>query len=171
MRKEALKLRIMGLTERAIAEKLGVSAGSAHQYIVAELDKISKESVKDRETLRDIERERLSLLFNRWLPIATAEALEVSHEIETNRGMQHIEMPDYIAGTKAGELVLKISARLSALDGLDAPIKQEVSGPAGGPIEHVFTAERQAELTDRTRKLLELIPTRQIEPAPASGAN
>ena len=45
-----------------------------------------------------------------------------------------VKVSDYLAGVRACEIVLKISARLAALYGLDAPRRSEVSGTAGQPL-------------------------------------
>jgi hypothetical protein len=63
-------------------------------------------------------------LLERWVPLATAEALALRKE---TRGKPIIDEEPLEAGLKAGAFVLKVLERLAKLDGLDAAEKREVT--------------------------------------------
>jgi predicted transcriptional regulator len=148
-RSRALELRITGMSERRIASVLGVSQPVVHGYLVSELADVKAHDQAHRDELREIERERLEMVLARWLPIAVHPNLDVSTDVQGADGKRkHIELADYMAGCKAAELVVKISARLSALDGLDAPTKTEHSGTVN--LDNIATIKaRLAALADR----------------------
>lgn len=62
-------------------------------------------------------------LLDRWVPIATSEALALRKE---GRSGPVIDEEPLEAGLKAGAFVLKLLERLARLDGLDAAEKREV---------------------------------------------
>ncbi len=70
------------------------------------------------------QREVCTELLSRWVPLATAETLELRKE---GRSGPVVEADDFDAGLKASALVLKVLERLSRLDGLDAAEKRETA--------------------------------------------
>jgi len=63
-------------------------------------------------------------LLDKWVPLATAEALAVQGE---SRGKPVIDEEAFESGLKAGAFVIKVLERLARLDGLDAAEKKEVT--------------------------------------------
>jgi len=80
-----------------------------------------KESLEAR---RERHRDACIRLLERWLPIATAEALALQKE---GRSGPVIDEDPLEAGLKAGAFVLKVLERLARLDGLDAAEKRELT--------------------------------------------
>ena len=76
------------------------------------------------EARREQQRLVCGELLERWVPLATSEALSIEKE---TRGKAVIEDDAFDAGLKAGAFVLKVLERLARLDGLDAAEKREVT--------------------------------------------
>lgn len=76
------------------------------------------------EARREHQRVVCGELLERWVPLATSEALSIEKE---SRGKSVIEDNAFDAGLKAGAFVLKVLERLARLDGLDAAEKREVT--------------------------------------------
>ena len=125
-RKSALDLRITGMSYRAIAAELGCSVSKAYDDVSAALAKLEAESAEKAAEVRRIELDRIDVMLKGIWPEAEAGD---ARKIET---------------------ALKLMERRAKLLGIDAPTKQEVSGPDGGaiPIE-----DARAMLADRLAAL------------------
>jgi hypothetical protein len=118
-RSQALELRKRGLSYRRIRDAMrlvdGVSPrygeSSARDDVFAELTRLRDKNLERAEQLRTLEATRLDAL----LDAVWEQALS--------------------GNLKAVQGVLKISARRARLEGLDMPIKTEISGPDGSPIK------------------------------------
>jgi hypothetical protein len=99
--REALDLRLVGKTYDQIGEALGVSKQQAHRLVKAELDELAALTRGAAEELRQRELETLDRLLATAMPCAEQGDMQ------------------------AADRVIKISARRSALLGLDAPAKHE----------------------------------------------
>lgn len=76
------------------------------------------------EKLRERQRDACLKLLDRWLPIAATETLAIRKE---GRAGLVIDEEPLEAALKAGAFILKLLERLSRLDGLDAPEKQDIT--------------------------------------------
>jgi len=138
-RRFVLTLRKMGWTyakiSAAVLKKYGDTAVPrgyddryAYKDVKRELDKLRTETGDDAEDIRDIEVLRLESMLEAIFPKAL-------------RG-------DYRAIDRA----IKISERLSKLLGIDAPSKQEHSGPGGTPIQIEDVNETRQRLLESIQK-------------------
>jgi len=120
---EALELRLAGGTYEQIAQAIGYETRSAaYRAVVRALRSLSK--VQDVEHLRELESERLDRLFlGVWAKAVKGD----DHKIDR---------------------VIKIMVRRAKLLGLDAPVRQELTGRGGGPIQldHRTVAEVDSEI-------------------------
>lgn len=126
----ALDLRITGKSYREIAAELGCSVSKAYDDVSAALAKLEAESAEKAAEVRRIELDRIDVMLKGIWPEAEAGD---ARKIET---------------------ALKLMERRAKLLGIDAPTKQEVSGPDGGaiPIEdaRAMLADRLAALAGGT---------------------
>lgn len=111
-RSEALSFRMAGLTISQIAERLEVSDTAVSELIGRSLDNLNTPEV---EELRSLENARLD----------RAQAAIWSRVLEGD--------------TKAIDSYLRISQRRSRLNGLDAPIKLDLSVSVRQEMEHALT--------------------------------
>jgi len=111
---QAIALRIAGCSYKEIAEQLGLSCGGAHKTVMRVLEKDAAKTAEDAERLRQMELMRLDrMLLGLWTQAKAG-----------NQG--------------AVDRVLRIMERRSKYLGLDAPVRRELSGPEGGPIQHEY---------------------------------
>lgn len=122
-REQALDFRAEGLTFQEIADKLEVSKTTAYELVREALDEIRKENDIRAVHLRDLELRRLD--------------------------KQRSALWEKRANPDVANALTRISARVAALMGLDAPKKIEQSGPNGGPIK---LDDGKVVLTDDERK-------------------
>lgn len=114
--RQVVQFRAAGLTFDEIAERVGYKSRSgAKEAYDAALRWWGREAVDD---LRTIEGERLESLWRR-----------VFSEILGNPDMEVGEMIALV------NTAVRVSARKSALFGLDAPRQVEVAGAGGGPVQ------------------------------------
>ncbi len=118
-----LKLRMRGMDYRSISKTMreagySISHTAVGNIINARLAELAKSSSETAEGIRELEIRRLDALLDAIWPRALGD--EVA-------GID----PDLGAVATA----LKVADRRAKLLGLDAPIRNEHSGPAGGPIE------------------------------------
>jgi len=140
---DALELRLGGATYEQIAARLGYKNRSgALRAVLRSLDRLIEP--QDVERMRRLELERLDrLLLGIWFSAVRGDA-------------------------QAIDRALKILERRARLLGLDAPVRQELSGPGGGPIQHEHLTE--SELDREVRRLLADMADREeaglaLEPA------
>lgn len=99
------------------------------------------------EGRRERQRAICGELLERWVPLATAEALCIEKE---TRGKSVIEDDAFDAGLKAGAFVLKVLERLARLDGLDAAEKREVTlSETADPLELAKRIEQVSPILAR----------------------
>jgi hypothetical protein len=122
-RANAIALKLAGMDFETIAERLGYSdPGAARKDFWRAVQKNRIEEKQAVDDLREVEGQRLDRLQ------AAVWAKAVKGDI------------------KAVETVLKVISQRARLFGLDAPVKAEVSGPGGGPLQlgPATTAELEA---------------------------
>lgn len=110
-RARALELRKKGRSYRQIGEELGVSEKRAFQYVKESLEKLTALEKTTAEELRLLEGERLDAIQDGLFEKAMAGDLW------------------------AVDRYIKLAERRAKLLGLDAPVKNEVTGADGGKIE------------------------------------
>ena len=98
-RKTAIKLRAEGLSYKAIAEEMGVSLQTAHNWVTAELEQARKDTAESVAELRELEAMRLDRLLVKWFEKAEA------------------------GNAEALSAVLRISERRAKMYGIDAPTR------------------------------------------------
>lgn len=116
-RAKAVALKIAGLGWQAIADQLDYSdRGAACKDVTRALEASLAEESEQVALLRHVTVQRYDRLQAAWWP----KALQ--------------------GDVKAAEIILKILAGRAKVEGTDAPIRAELSGPGGGPIA-LTTAE------------------------------
>ena len=133
-RAEAVKWRVRGLSYSQIAEKLDISKAQAHIDVTAALKESAAERGKDIEDSRELELQRLDNAIKRVTDILEKR---LGFSVE---GEDPDELAEMLAGEnelvlKACDRLVKLSSERSKLLGLYAPVKQELSGNDGGPIQ------------------------------------
>ena len=104
---QALEMRAQGHTYLQIGQALGITAPSAHELVMRELEREAERNAGKADLLRELENQRMDEL---WA-LAFAKARTGDKE----------QLPGILAA-------LRVSERRSKLLGLDAPVKQEVVG-------------------------------------------
>ena len=107
---QAISMRKAGATYKQIGQELGITAMGAFKAVEVGLDKTLRES---SEGLRELEVQRCETL------------------------MRGIWSKAIAGDVQAVDRALKISERIARLLGLDAPVKTEVTGPGGGPVQSI----------------------------------
>lgn len=156
-RAEAYRLRLRGLSLRAVAAELGVSHQTVSNWTRTEADALV---LPLADELRKQQHERLEELRQAALAVLERQHVLVSHgrviregepEIDEETGEAVIRagagepLPDDGPALQAIDRLLKVEERLSRLHGLDAPAQQEITATV---------ESRPAELLallDRTR--------------------
>lgn len=103
---EALRLLVAGMRQVDIAKELGVSQGAVSFMIRRGLERRAAEEVETVEQARVIYKDRLMLLLQAFLPLATGTFTD------SDTGLA--APPD----VRSGELALKIIQQLAAVDAL-----------------------------------------------------
>lgn len=111
---QALELRKQGLTYRDIGDKLSISYQQAHNDVNAELKRLATLTLESAEGLRQLELERLDMLIKGLEPMAR------------------------VGNPRAVTAYLRVMERRAKLLGLDAPVRQEVTGADGGALEIII---------------------------------
>jgi len=125
---EALDLRRAGASYTLIAERLNVSRGTAWNAVNRALKRLDDTCDAKAERVLTLELERLDRALLAIWPRVTA------------------------GDVQAIDRLLRISKRRAEMLGSDAPLRSEVSGPNGQPIEHRVISE--SELDAEIRELL-----------------
>lgn len=143
LEQEVLKLRLAGASFALIARNLDRSVGGVHKACMRALERQIKEISEDADAVLALELQRLdSMLLGAW--------------------------PKAVAGDlSAVDRVLRIMKRRARYLGLDAPVRRELSGPEGGPIEHI----NESELDREIRSLLREMAAREKGAAARSSAD
>ena len=110
-RLQALELRKCGATFAEIGKGLGISTQRAHKIVMEELERLAMLRLGNADELRRLELERLEMAS---IPVVN----------KVKRG-----------DLQAALVWIKLSESRRKLLGIDAPARQEISGPNGGPIE------------------------------------
>lgn len=105
--REAVELRLAGLTYSRIAERLGVGAATACRAVKASMQRLADECREPAIQIRQQELERLDRMWSRHYPLA-------------------LGVGDAPPDQKAAELCLKIMRRRAEMLGLDAPKEERV---------------------------------------------
>ena len=137
--RQALELRKAGLTLAQIAERLGYRGAQGADAALKVALKRTLQKPADEHRQLDLERLD-SLLRAVWAKGAIIAA-----------GQTHIP-PDALP---YWDRILVLLRRRAELLGLNAPVKQEVSGPDGGPIKTVSLTIDSSTLADALRALAE----------------
>lgn len=114
---QALDLRRAGASLRDIGRALGVDHTTAKKYLDKAMADLQAAQNEKAEATRAVELDRLERLHMALWPIATGKDTE----------------PD--TRNKTIDRLIRISERRSKLLGLDAPVKQELTGKDGEPIK------------------------------------
>jgi hypothetical protein len=117
-RKQAVMMRIGGATYDAIAAHLGMKSRQAvYQLVKNAMRKLAKETTEEVGQLKQIELDRL-------------DAIQAANWGDAMKG-----------DIQKGALILRVMAQRAILLGLNAPVKQELTGKDGdklGPMVIVF---------------------------------
>jgi hypothetical protein len=133
-RRRALQLRVSGLTFDEISDVMGLgNRGAAYKLVNGALEDTRKEIREDAERYVAEDLHRIDRLMRAIWPMALGN---------TQTGTA----PDL----KAIDRVEKLLARKSRMLGLDAPVRAELSGPGGAPIE---VSDAKQRLLDRLNQI------------------
>lgn len=135
---KAWELRVKGKSYRAIGEALGVSGKTAHQDCQIVLARVIAEANENAAQDRATALYRLD------------KALEVVESAIDAQVFTEAGEADHELRLKALDRLMRIEERRAKLLGLDAPTKQEVSGPEGAPIP----VDARSSLLDRLAGLV-----------------
>lgn len=129
-KRDVMRLRVGGLTLQEIGEKVGLTKGRVWQIVKEELAVMARERRASTEELRALSLTRLDALRTAlWA-----------------KGLKGDE--------KTIDRLIKIEREVSLLQGLYAPVKAEVTGANGGPIQ---VADALFSDEDRVAKLTALL--------------
>ena len=141
-RKQALQLRMAGATFDEIAEAMSLTQrGVAYGLVKEALAETQREIREDADRYVAEEVTRLDRLIRAIWPLAIGRPAGIS-----TTGLTPAVAPDL----KAVAQVEKLIGRKSRLLGLDAPIRHELSGPGGAPVE---ISDAKQRLIDRLASL------------------
>lgn len=145
---EAWKLRVSGWTQQRIAEHLGVSQPRVSQILKKIEAKLHAEFVDEAAEIKARQTAQLEHVYTealyQWL--RSCEDLERTTVVSGRAGvsavMGVIDLPNLETTMKEGQSgnpallaqAMKALADIRAIWGLEAPKKQELSGPDGGAI-------------------------------------
>jgi hypothetical protein len=133
VRQRCLDLRVTGMSFSQIATAVGLSKTAVVKHVHRALDDIVKQTDETAERLRSLEIERLDKLQR------AAERVLARNHVFVNAGKVvydgQTKLEDDGPVLNAVDRLLRIAERRARLMGLDAPKRQEFSGPGGGPIE------------------------------------
>lgn len=126
--KQALELRLAGVTFEAIAEAVGFrSKQAAHDSVTRALRGLPEAAAKD---LRELDLKRLDAMYQRIWPFVIAPTVKM---MPSPSGPQMLVWDE--ARFLAVDRCLRILAQRARLLGLDAVKRLELTGAEGGPIE------------------------------------
>ena len=159
---EAWRLRLQGLTQAKIAEQLGVSQQAVSLLLLKTEKRLHAEFVAQAEEIKARQTAQLEQIyleaFEQW-----RRSCEDAEQVTTVTGRAKatndgcvIDLPDQETRTVKGqsgnpallEKAMQALENIRSIWGLEAPKKQEFSGPEGGPIrvsEVVVELAKEAE--------------------------
>ena len=167
-RTRALRMRLEGHTTRQIGAALGVDHSTAADYINQALTRERGEQSAEAAMLREIEHARLEMLLQRLMPLAMRLDVVVKTTKGIRRGPVTITVEDFQAGIKACDTIIKISARIAALYGLDAPRRSELGGVGSGAPAQTLDQELEAVIAKAYGETAAGSSLEKIVPFPAS---
>lgn len=149
-RKQAYKLRIDGLSYRQIAEELGVSVGTAYSDIIALFERTKEQSDEMVQADRQVQVARLEAAVAEVMPMIRADVSldALAEDLDLEKLAEFASLKKL--KLEAVDRLVKLDARIAKLLGLEAPVKKEISGPEGAPIE----VDARGELTDKLARLI-----------------
>jgi transposase len=150
---QAFELAAVGRSMRSIAAELGVSVGTVHSDIERVRADLRTQTTEFAARQRDIDLELIAELIQRWAPFALAEELNISKEVQTKRGVRHINLVTYEAGCMATDRLLKLIERRAKMLGYDAPTKVEDT-----PMRPPPTAEELKEARESLARWVNFAP-------------
>lgn len=130
---EACRLRVAGLTYRAIAEQLGISTSHAHQAVQRAYRAVVREAAEDALTL---ELERLD-----HLQAEATELLAGSYIKVVGSGEYTRDLEDVGPKLAAIEVLRKVSESRRKLLGLDQPVRVNVAGSVEFTVQGIPDAD------------------------------
>lgn len=144
---EAWRLRVEGATQASIAARLGVSQSAVSQMLAKAERQFHAELIEQAAEIKARQTAQLEALYESLVE-QWRRSCEDSERTQTIAGLAkatetgYIELPDRKTRTVEGQSgnpaliaqALAAQAAIRAIWGLEAPKKQELSGPEGGPI-------------------------------------
>ncbi|MDX2999345.1 hypothetical protein PV382_43200 [Streptomyces scabiei] len=146
-RTELIKLRLQGIRfdDERVLELGYTNSGSARKDLIRALEQHREEEAAAIGVYRQQENERLDALLEAVWNRAT-----VPHPIFDKEGVQLGEEID----VRAIDTVIRLIDRRAKLNGLDMPVKAEVTGADGGPLAMVTASpDELADLIAATSRL------------------
>ena len=137
---KCLDMRITGMTFRQIGEALGLHESTVREHIWGALKKLAAQRDSKASELRELELQKLDSLERAARITLTRHRVcytqggKIVVDIDEATGQPYKLTDDGPVLAAIGKL-LDVGARRAKLLGLDAPTRQETSGPAGGPLE------------------------------------
>lgn len=128
-RASVVQLRVAGWNIRDIAAHLDVSVGTVHGDLSEVLVRTREQANDNVKVERELSIQRLELAIKKIWPAVEAGNLD------------------------AVDRLTRLEARLAKLQGLDAPTKQELSGPDGAPIEVTARSNLERKLEELGKRL------------------
>ncbi|MEU1327239.1 hypothetical protein [Streptomyces microflavus] len=138
-RAKLLKLRRQGIPydDPRIMDLGYATSGAARKDLTRALQHHHEEEAAEASVYRQQENERLDALLTAVWDKATTPSpvFDKDHEIV-----------DHVIDLKAVDTVLKLMDRRAKLNGLDMPVRAELSGPDGGPMQLGPVSEAELEV-------------------------
>lgn len=135
--REALALRVQGLTQDQIAERLGLTQGAVSRTLARLLGNFAAEMRANTPKLVALEVERLDAIASAIWPYCVGGPVLDARgnpriDPETGEPLRRDPDPAYLAQ------FWKLAERRAKLLGLDVGSKVELSGPGGAPMQHAL---------------------------------
>lgn len=158
-RNEALKLKLKYASYRQIGQQLGVSNVQAREDVLRAAGEIELDTARHAEKYRAIEAARLDEASLAMVPLmhgqVPAKEMLIGHGKRARRVVTPNDPVDVArVQTAAVQRITHLSARRSALLGLDAPIKITPTDPTGTRRYHDLTEEELERLLAQKTALL-----------------
>ena len=158
-REKALRMKVLGMSNVAIGQALGVAESTVRHYIEHELSHVSPQTAREREQMRHIACQRVETAINEAMHILVDRELEIETVIPGERGDKTITVERFKAVVDCSDVIIKGTARLAALYGLDATKETKVSGRIDGTL----TVVSQEELDATTQARMAILRNAQAQ--------